>query len=161
LLTLGYFPYHLNKPEFHKWICPIYEIPIEQFGYKDMKVENAKKLKSWYDQMVDENFVFNMKTELQKYCENDVDILLRAIMCFRKLFQETTQLDPFSRNFTLASVGLEYFRAQVLEDNQLGVTPIEGYSGQRKFSKIANIWIDYQQKLRNTPIIKEYRVGPY
>jgi len=81
-------------------------------------------------------------------------------MKFRKQFKEITSFDPMTRNFTLASVGLEVFRAKFLKDKSLGITPIAGYS-QRYSSMIGNIWLEWCEFKNNITITREYRIEKY
>jgi len=157
----GYFPYLLNIPENKQLICPLNEIPVELFGLNTMKLDARKKFLEWYEDMLSNNYVFDMQKEIDFYCFNDVKILIKSIMSFRELFIKYTELDPLSRNFTLASVGLEYFRSNILEENSIGVTPIDYYGKIKNNSAVASAWLDWQQKLYNKQIIREYRIGPY
>ena len=40
--------------------------------------------------------VFNFEQELLDYCRNDVDILARSMIVFRKLMLEKTKVDPLN-----------------------------------------------------------------
>jgi hypothetical protein len=158
----GHFPHYVNIPEYQELECLIGDIPIEKFGIKTMKKDSAAKLQNWYDEMKGKREVFNLERDLEKYCANDVLILLQSVMSFRQLFKDQTGLDPLSRSFTLASVGLEYFRTNILEEKTIGITPIEGYFSQRKSSISATAWLDYQEfVVFKKKIIREYRIGPY
>jgi hypothetical protein len=158
----GFFPHYLNVPENQNLECLISEIPIDCFGIRTMKKESAAKLQQWYNELSVRGEQFNMRRDLEKYCKNDVLILLQSIMSFRKLFKDKTGLDPLSRAFTLASVGLEYFRANILEEKTIGVTPIEGYHTKRRNSRMATAWLDYYEfEFFKKRIIREYRIGPY
>ncbi len=54
-----------------------------------------------------------------------------------------TEIDPITRCFTLASMGLEIFKAKLLPPKTIGVTPIRGYKKQGKF------WsLKYKEKFR-------------
>src|SRR5260370_13509196 len=104
-----------------------------------MKPNFAEECRRWLSEWP-ANRIYDFKGELTKYCANDVKILTLAIMEFRKLFSNVTEIDPITRNFTLASVGLEYFRAKQLNENQIGITPINGYINGRHKSKCGNVW---------------------
>ena len=82
-------------------------------------------------------------------------------MKFRKLFIDTTTLDPYSRAFTLPSVGQEFFRAKTLNRHILGITPITPYSVLGTQSAKANAWLDVQELKYNEEIKREFRIGPY
>ncbi len=158
----GHFPHYLNVPEYQELQCLISDIPIDNFGIRTMKKDSASKLQQWYNEMSEKGESFDMERDIEKYCRNDVKILLQSIMSFRKLFKDNTGLDPLSRAFTLASVGLEYFRANILEEKTIGITPIEGYVSKRKGSPTATAWLDYQEfEIFKTKITREYHIGPY
>lgn len=82
-------------------------------------------------------------------------------MKFRELFKEVTGLDPLTRTFTLAWIGLEFFCAKILKQYTIGVTPIKGYTNQRKQSNSAKAWLDIKQQQYRHTIVREYRYGPY
>jgi hypothetical protein len=158
----GHFPHYLNVPEYQDLQCLISDIPLDNFGLRTMKKDSASRLQSWYEEMSEKGETFNMRRDIEKYCVNDVKILLQSIMCFRRLFKDKTGLDPLSRAFTLASVGLEYFRAHILEEKTVGVTPIEGYHAKRRNSRMATAWLDfYEFEFFKKKIVREYRIGPY
>ncbi len=134
---------------------------IDYFGVKYMKPKTANDCRTWHQSLITSNYRYNFKNELIKYCANDVKILTISIMKFRGLFRSVTGIDPITRAFTLAFVGLEYFRAKVLKENTIGITPIEGYIDGRHKSMKGNIWLDWLQKELNKPIVREQRIGPF
>jgi hypothetical protein len=72
-----------------------------------------------------------------------------------------TGIDPITRAFTLAAVGLEYFRAKVLQENTIGITPLDNYIAGRHKSIKGNIWLDWLQKELGKKIVREQRISPY
>lgn len=160
----GFFPHLFNTEEHYDHEG---EIPDQKyFGIDFMKPNVAKVFINWYNaekakQANDPTYKYNFKTELIKYCKNDVEILKMAIMKFRELFIEVTEIDPFTRNFTLPSVGLEYFRANMSEDKPIGITPLNNYIEKRNNSIKANTWLDWHQKEKKTEIIREHQYGPF
>jgi hypothetical protein len=126
-----------------------------------MKPKNANDCRVWHQSLIDNNYIYNFKNELIKYYANDVKILTMSIMKFRCLFNSVTGIDPITRAFTLASVGLEYFRAEVLNENTIGITPIDGYIVGRHKSMKGNIWLDWLQKELGKEIVREQRIGPF
>ena len=72
-LKKGYFPHYFNK------ICNknyIGEMPSKKhYGYNQMKTQDRQKFLQWYDDRVNENYVFDFKKEIIEYCRSDVDIL--------------------------------------------------------------------------------------
>lgn len=152
----GYFPFFANIEENQGKII---EMPKEEdFNSKRMKPEQYTKFKAWYDEQPKANY--NFQAEMERYCDNDVEILMTAILKFRKQFKEITELDPTTRCFTLASIGMEVFRSTWLNNGDIGVTPIKGYF-QRKHSKIGSAWSDREEIARNVRIPREVKIGPY
>ena len=86
----------------------------EKYGYDRMLPVDKIKFDEWYVTVQDQPFYF--ENEIENYCLNDVEILMFSVMSFRKLFKDITELDPFTRNFTLASIGLEVYRSKFLKE---------------------------------------------
>ena len=61
--------------------------------YYDTKYR--KKFKEWYKKPERQNYVFNFKQEILRYCRSDVDILRRCCLEFREISQQITDVDPF------------------------------------------------------------------
>ncbi len=149
----GYLPHFFNLKENYAYEGKVPS--IEFFGVKYMKPKTANDCRQGHQVLVESNYIYNFQNELIKYCANDVKILTMALMKFRTLFQSVTGIDPITRAFTLASVGLEYFRAKVLQENTIGITPIDGYIAGR------NIWLDWVAKKCGKEIFREQRIGSY
>ena len=83
-LKKGYFPHYFNK------ICNqnyIGQMPSKKhYGYNQMKTQDRQKFLQWYDDRVNENYVFDFKKEIIEYCRSDVDILRRCMLKFRQDF---------------------------------------------------------------------------
>ena len=163
IVKKGYFP-HL----FHTQNQIDYNGPLpsrESFGTEFMKSKQLRDFEEWYtienERLIRDNLTYNLKNELIKYCENDVLILLNCIQVFRKIYREVTDIDPITRCFTLASMGLEIFKAKILPDSQIGVTPIKGYGARGCTSHIANSWLDYQSKLIDCEMLREINIDSY
>lgn len=152
----GYFPFFANIEENQGKIIDLPE--EEAFNSKKMKPEQYTKFKQWYDKQPRENY--NFQAEMEKYCDNDVEILITAVLKFRKQFKEITDLDPTTRCFTLASIGMEVFRSTWLNKGDIGVTPTSGYF-KRKHSMVGSAWLDKEEVLRNVRIPREVKIGRY
>ena len=153
----GHFPHLFNKPEnFEKTFDHIPD--LHYFAPEDCRSEEEKqKLVEWHSR---HEGAWCFWREMIKYCEADVRVLMAAFMSFRKDFKEITKLDPISRNFTLASIGLEFYRTSYLQANTLGITPVAGYA-KRINSMIATSWLSWIQARRPVDISPEHRLGPY
>jgi hypothetical protein len=163
IVKKGFFPHGFHKKENFDYTGPIPE--PKYFGTDFMKKKQLKEFNSWYEKekefLASNNTIYNLKKELIKYCENDVLILLNCIQVFRKIYKEVTAIDPITRCFTLASMGLEIFKAKILSEKTIGVTPIKGYKRHGKFSRIGNCWLDFQQKVLDTEIEREIPIDNY
>ena len=153
----GFFPHRFNTPENSRYVGPI--PALEYFGLEHMKESTSEECRQWHANYGSRNY--RLFQELKDYCKNDVKILTMAVMEFRELFKKVTELDPITRNFTLASVAMEHFRSSVLQENQIGITPIKGYVNNRNKSNLANHWLDWCQKTTNQIITREYKIGPF
>ena len=99
-LSKVYFRHHFNKKENENYVG---EIPDHAYYDPDgMSHEGRSAFKTWYQQLKDNNFVFNFKDEILRYCRSDVDILRRCCLEFRELFRNITQIDPFEKCLTIA-----------------------------------------------------------
>ena len=157
VVVKGYFPHKFNKP--NNYDTTLDHIPDLQYFDPDQckTPEERSALTLWHSQQTGP---WDFRTEIIKYCDSDVKVLLAALMSFRKLFQEITKLDPVSRNFTLASIGLEYYRSAFLNDQTLGITPVAGYS-LRNNSMIGSAWLSWIERANSLQLERESRIGPY
>ena len=156
----GLFPFLFNKEENYSYSGAI---PDKfYFGYDYMTEEKQKKFNEWHKSFIESKKEWNFKNELIKYCQNDVDILLKCIIKFRIEFKKITNIDPITRSITLASVGLEVFRFNYLLENQLAKSPNKTYSNKYSFnSNIGNAWLDYLEKFHGLELHREYKIHKY
>ena len=158
----GFFPHYYNTPENQNTSnLPIRAIDKEYYGYQQFQVKRAEKFNEWYKIQCENDAIFNLKEDMKIYCKQDVNILLQSIMKFRKLFIERTNIDPITRAFTLPSIGLEFFKAKILQKDCIGITPIYPYTKRRNQSAKAYAWLEVKEKEFNEEIIREYRISKY
>ena len=155
----GFFPHLKNTRENQELICLLRDIKDYEFDKDSMKDDTAKEFTTWYLENQDKDY--NLKEEMKKYCENDVKILMQSLMKFRELFKKETKIDPLKRCYTLASVALEYFKANHLEENKIGVTPIEGYGFNRIQSNSGKAFLDFYDQHFGTTMDREHRTGRF
>ena len=102
----GYFPFLFNTLENANYIGTI---PSEEmFGAKNMMPDDYEKISyekdgitiksrsgflPWYE--VQSGSTWNLKEELVKYCRDDVKVLSKSILAFRKINIEGLDVDPF------------------------------------------------------------------
>ena len=155
----GDFPHFFNKPENYNYqgIIP----DLEYFNPEYLSPKKRNKLIEWHSEYraSGNNWIF--MEELISYCKNDVEILMLCVMKFRELFKAVTTIDPITRTFTLASIGLETFKAGILPKDTLAISPVQGYSAVKNHSKAADCWLDYIQKSQRIKLKREFRIGKY
>lgn len=130
-----------------------------------MKPEQSRIFFGWHrresERLKLSNTPWIFKDEITKYCRSDVNILLTALQKFRKEFNSITGLDTTTRNFTLASVGMETYRCLDLKRKQIGITPVSPYGSKRKDSVSCIAWLDALEKRDGVRIAREKHLGLY
>lgn len=156
-LKKGTFPYLFNQPMNYAYngSWP----GLEHYQVRSLKLKARRELEGWH--MAQQGKTFNFMNELVSYCRTDVQILLHSIQEFRNLFIQASGIDPLTRCFTLASAGLETFRALFLREKRIGITPLEGYMTKRHGSLLAHAWLDYLERELDTKIWREKKIGNY
>ncbi|XP_028517608.1 uncharacterized protein LOC110247906 [Exaiptasia diaphana] len=163
-LKKGYFPHHFNTPNNQSYIGPL---PDASFYDPDgMSPSVRDQFYQWYNDLKSRNYEFNMEIEITEYCRSDVDILRKSCLEFRRLFMETTDIDPFAKCITIASACNLVFRKNFLQPNTIAIIPPLGYRPQDKQSAIALKWLSYVSEKENIYIrharnTGEQRIGPY
>ena len=160
-LAKGFFPHsiHTKKNVNYKGYFP----SMAKFGLDYMKPEEAKELRDWWvverQSYLDNNMVYDLAAELKKYCKNDVQVLAKCFLTFRREMIAINNIDPCTRAFTLASVAMEVFRTNMLQQNKIAITPINGYTNNRNQSKVAKSWLDFLVKQNNIVIHREHEIN--
>lgn len=77
----GEFPHDFNLPENQNYVGPLPE--EKYYGTRFMTDKRYTEFKKWYDEervSISEGVKpdWNFQTEILKYCENDVDVLMQA-----------------------------------------------------------------------------------
>ena len=137
-LKKGYFPHYFNKECNKDYVGTI---PSKKhYGYNQMKPDERTKFLKWYEERVNENYVFDFKKEILEYCRSDVDILRRGIMKLREDFIQLENIDPL-RYFTIASVCMTIYRSNYMPKETIAIVP--EYAKTDNFSKMSIIWLNY------------------
>ena len=87
-----------------------------------------------------ENYVFDFKNKILKYCQSDVDILRRGIMKLREDFIQLENIDPL-RYIMIASVCMTIYRSNYMPKKTIAIVP--EYAKTDNFSKMSKIWLNY------------------
>ena len=162
-LCKGYFPHLFNRTENENYVGPI--PPETYYSPNSMKPEARKTFLAWHKEQKDNNYVFNFKEEIIKYCRSDVDILRKCCLEFREMLRGVTDIDPFEKCLTIASACHEVYRTNFLEKDTIAVFPPDRYL-KMKQSNLAVKWLSYTMEENNIHIDHvrnggEKRVGKY
>ena len=166
----GYFPHFFNKDENQDYVGPI---PCQSYyGVDFMKPEAREKFMTWHQEQVDNNYVFDFRHEILKYCRSDVDILAECCKLYREMFKEATDtgndetgIDPFDTATTIAGYCMQVYRTKFLQKDTIALLP-QHQQFKRKQSHEALQWLSYTAEKEEIRIQHarnggEKRVGNY
>ena len=162
-LCKGYFPHLFNKDENQNYVGPI---PCQDdYGVNFMKPAEREAFIAWHQEQVKNNYVFDFRKEIIKYCRSDVDILAKCCLLYREMFRNETDIDPFDKALTIASYCHQVYRTNFLEKDTIGI-----FSHDRQLktnqSNTAVKWLSYIMEKEDIHIQHvrnggEKRVGNY
>ena len=139
-LCKGYFPHRFNKEENQNYVGPI---PCQNdYGVNFMKPGEREAFMAWHDEQVANNYRYDFREEIIKYCRSDVDILRKCCLLYREMFRKETDIDPFNKALTIASYCQEVYRTNFLKKDTIAV-----FNNDRqlkvKQSNVAVKWLSY------------------
>ena len=139
-LCKGYFPHRFNKEENQNYVGPI---PCKNdYGVNFMKPGEREAFIAWHDEQVANNYRYDFREEIIKYCRSDVDILRKCCLLYREMFRNETGIDPFNKALTIASYCQEVYRTNFLKKDTIAV-----FNNDRqlkiKQSNMAVKWLSY------------------
>ena len=112
-LCKGYFPHMFNKDENQNYVGPI---PSKNdYGVNFMKPGERDAFIAWHDEQVANNYRYDFREEIIKYCRSDVDILRKCCLLYREMFRNETDIDPFNKALTIASYCQEVYLTNFLK----------------------------------------------
>ena len=162
-LCKGYFPHLFNKDENQNYVGPI---PCQNdYGVDFMKPAEREAFIAWHQEQVENNYVFDFRKEIIKYCRSDVDIMAKCCLLYREMFRNETDIDPFDKALTIASYCHQVYRTNFLEKDTIGI-----FSHDRQLktnqSNTAVKWLSYIMEKEDIHIQHvrnggEKRVGNY
>lgn len=144
----GYFPYHINSgTDFTLDHLP----SINDYGYEEMMIEDQRVFMEWYEE--NKHKSFNLKTELQKYGDQDTRILAHALAVFRKNMMLITGICPYLSCSTIASSCMSFYLAKYLKKDTMAITPSISYFNKKAYSQIATKFLMYLNEVEGKNII--------
>ena len=169
-LCKGYFPHFFNKDENQDYVGPI---PCQDdYGVNFMKPEAREAFMTWHQEQVENNYVFDFRHEILKYCRSDVDILAKCCLLYREMLKEATAMgddetgiDPFDKAMTIAGYCMQVYRTKFLQKDTIALLP-QHHQIKRKQSHEALQWLSYTAEKEEIRIQHarnggEKRVGNY
>ena len=139
-LCKGYFPHRFNKEENQNYVGPI---PCKNdYGVNFMKPGEREAFIAWHDEQVANNYRYDFREEIIKYCRLDVDILRKCCLLYREMFRNETDIDPFNKALTIASYCQEVYLTNFLKKDTIAVF---NNDRQRKIKQSNNAvkWLSY------------------
>ena len=139
-LCKGYFPHMFNKEENQNYIGPI---PCQNdYGVNFMKPGEREAFMAWHDEQVANNYRYDFREEIIKYCRSDVDILRKCCLLYREMFRKETGIDPFNKSLTIASYCQEVYCTNFLKKDTIAVFQPDRQL-KIKQSNVAVKWLSY------------------
>ena len=139
-LCKGYFPHMFNKEENQNYIGPI---PCQNdYGVSFMKPKEREAFIAWHKEQVQNNYLYDFRKEIVKYCRSDVDIMRKCCLLYREMFRNETDIDPFNKSLTIASYCQEVYRTNFLKKDTIAIF---NHDRQLKIkqSDVAVKWLSY------------------
>ena len=162
-LCKGYFPHAFNKDENQNYAGPI---PCKNdYGVNFMKPGEREAFIAWHDEQVANNYRYDFREEIIKYCRSDVDILRNCCLLYREMFRDETDIDPFNKALTIASYCQEVYRTNFLKKDTIAI-----FNNDRQWkikqSNVAVTWLSYISEKEDLYIKHvrnggEKRMAPY
>jgi hypothetical protein len=126
-----------------------------------MSESEKKEFMSLNDTQKDK--VFDNKSVLEEFCQDDVRVLRQACQIFRRDFMEIGHIDVFLDPCTMASACNKVLRKRFLTLETIGLIPNGGYSCKKNYSNKALMWILHMQQTEGCKIMharnsREYRL---
>jgi len=140
-----FFPHMANRPEnYEKEIYPT----KQDYLAEGMMPEKRIQFDKWFE--ANQNKPFLLEEQLAAYCVNDVEILLAALITFRKDFMDISNgLDVLREAMTIASACIKHFRLNHLKPNHLGIVPERGYDNVDNQSILALKFLNWYSEKHN------------
>jgi hypothetical protein len=117
-----------------------------------MSEEKHRTFFAWYQQNQTMNFF--LPSELREYCRNDTEILLKALLSFRRIFliEVTNGADPLPISPTLASLCMNIFKSMFMNKDQIALVPERGYERSDRASVLAIKYLEFRALRDNIQI---------
>uniref|UniRef100_A0A914HC45 DNA-directed DNA polymerase n=2 Tax=Globodera rostochiensis TaxID=31243 RepID=A0A914HC45_GLORO len=139
-----FFPYLFNKKS--NYNVRLDTLPDKcYYSPESMSEKKFEEFSKWHDENSDK-MSFYLPDELRIYTRNDTEILMCALLAFRRLFMEhvTKGADVLLGGTTLAGVCMQVFKSMFLHDNEIAIVPERGYERSDTASVLAIKYFEYR-----------------
>ena len=142
----GFFPHLFNTMANQRYVGPI---PDRRFyDPEGMKEKKKSEFLTWHDQQVRSDREFNLREEMEAYCESDVKLLKAGCQSFQKQFETHAGFKPMEKCITIASACNRFWRKKLLPTDTIAVEPPRGWFGVQTNTSIqAREWLAYENHL--------------
>jgi hypothetical protein len=144
-VSKSWYPHYFNTEENLDYVGTIPDIAY--YGASEMSECERRDFLEWYE--VQKAAVFDNRSVLDSYCQDDVTVLRQACQVFRREFLQIANIDVFQESITIASACNKLLRKRFLKPYTIGIITASGYTGGVKYSKKAIIWLLYREGGRN------------
>uniref|UniRef100_A0A183BP65 DNA-directed DNA polymerase n=1 Tax=Globodera pallida TaxID=36090 RepID=A0A183BP65_GLOPA len=162
-----FFPHLANRPE--NYGQQIFPTPDDYLA-SGMMPEKRRQFDQWYEQHRHEPF--HLDEALASYCSNDVDILMAALIAFRREFFEISErheyvdgiddrenhdgIDVLRECMTIAGACMKHFRTNHLPAEHLAIVPEKGYDNAQNQSRLALRFLFWYAEENNVHVQTAY-----
>ncbi|KAL3118906.1 hypothetical protein niasHT_004837 [Heterodera trifolii] len=175
-----FFPHLANRPE--NYGREIFPTPNDYLA-SGMMPEKRKKFDEWYAEHRHEPFLLD--EALPSYCTNDVEILMAALVAFRREFFEVSRrnegivakraasddhhdgIDVLRECMTIAGACMRHFRMNHLPAEHLAIVPERGYDNAQNQSELSRRFLNWYMEHHKVHVQManssggEKRIGQY
>ena len=145
-----FFPYLFNTKA-NMFVQLDHLPPLEDYIPNGMKPEKQKQLIKWHAE--NKNTPFSLFSALPEYGNNDTQILLEAMVEFRRLLiQITGGYDVVLKGCTIAGIAMQIYRHMFLPKDLLAIVPEFGYERVDNASDKAIKYMEWRAKEDNVYI---------
>ena len=128
-LAKGFFPHLFNTLENQDYVGPM--PPADTYDPDGMSPKKKADFERWYAEQVRNEYQFNLRRDMEKYCESDVKLLKAGCQKFRDEFKAKADFDPMEKCVTIASSCNRFWRKKLLRPNTIATEPPQGWQGAR------------------------------
>ena len=154
-LTKGFFPHLFNTNDNQTYRGPLPDLRF--YDPDGMSPKKREELVRWHAAHTVEGYEFDLRRDMQLYCESDVKLLKAGCAKFVEEFKTEADFDPMEKCITIASACNRYWRKCHLKPKTVAVQPPNGWKGsQSNQSFKARRWLAWKNhQLRQDPTARD------